>query len=116
MKRNSYRTALLISASAALAVLASNPSTRTAAPAAADVGVALAAPAGTLQAGPTLSPPSLTFASQIVGTTSGPQVVTLTNSRGAPLRLPGLSALSVGFGNNSDFAQTNNSGSSLAAS
>ena len=35
--------------------------------------------------GPSLSPSSLTFASQIVGTTSGAQAVTLTNSSGAPL-------------------------------
>src|SRR5438552_3541482 len=44
MKRNTYRTALLISASAALAVLASSPSTRTVARSAASVGAQPAAP------------------------------------------------------------------------
>src|SRR2546425_9650843 len=66
--------------------------------------------------GPSLSPSSLTFASQIVGTTSGAQAVTLTNSSGAPLSISSILAFSVGRNQQPDFAQTNNCGSSLAAS
>jgi parallel beta-helix repeat protein len=55
-----------------------------------------------------LSPTSLTFGAQIVGTTSTAQVVTLTNG--------GNSALSIsGIVTTGDFAQTNNCGTSLAA-
>jgi len=56
----------------------------------------------------TLSPTSLTFASQTIGTTSAAQMVKLTNSGTAPLTLTTIAA-------SGDFAQTNNCGSSLAA-
>jgi hypothetical protein len=57
-------------------------------------------------------PTSLTFAAQVVGTTSAPQVVTLTNNLTTTLTIS-----SIGFtGTNSgDFAQTNNCGSSVNA-
>jgi hypothetical protein len=55
-----------------------------------------------------LSPTSLTFASQIVGTTSAPQVVTLTNTGSEALVLTSITP-SAGY------AQTNNCGSSLVA-
>lgn len=55
-----------------------------------------------------LSPTSLTFASQTVGTTSSPQVVTLSNSGSLALSITSITA-SAGF------AQTNNCGSSVAA-
>jgi hypothetical protein len=54
-----------------------------------------------------LSPTTLTFASQIVGTTSTAQTATLTNSGNAPLNITGISA-------SGDFAQTNTCGTSLA--
>jgi hypothetical protein len=56
-----------------------------------------------------LSPTSLTFASQTVGTTSTAQVATLTNTGTTSLTIT-----SVGI--SGDFAQTNNCGSSVAAS
>jgi beta-propeller repeat-containing protein/ASPM-SPD-2-Hydin domain-containing protein/centrosomal CEP192-like protein len=56
----------------------------------------------------TLSTLSLTFGEQPVGTTSGPQTVTLTNSGNAPMTISGFT-VSV------DFVQTNNCGGSLAA-
>lgn len=56
----------------------------------------------------TLSPTSLTFAGQLVGTTSAPQSVTLTNAGGSALTLTSITA-SAGFG------QTNTCGSSVAA-
>ncbi len=55
-----------------------------------------------------LSPTSLTFASQTVGTTGAPQVVTLTNTGSEALVLTSITP-SAGY------AQTNNCGSSLAA-
>jgi len=63
--------------------------------------------------GAVLSPTAVTFAPQPVGTTSAPQTVTLTN--------PGtgiLTIASVGITgtNAAEFAQTNNCGTSLAAS
>ena len=55
-----------------------------------------------------LSPTSLTFASQVVGTTSAAQNITLSNG--------GTAALSIsGIGISGDFAQSNNCGTSLAA-
>jgi FG-GAP-like repeat/Cep192 domain 4 len=61
-----------------------------------------------------ISPTSLTFPLQTVGTTSAPQTVTVTNSGGAAM------ILSIGlFGpsgpSNPNFAQTNNCGGSLGA-
>ena len=54
-----------------------------------------------------LSPTTLTFASQSVGTTSTAQTATLANSGNAPLNITGISA-------SGDFAQTNTCGTSLA--
>ncbi|HET7015096.1 MAG TPA: choice-of-anchor D domain-containing protein [Streptosporangiaceae bacterium] len=59
---------------------------------------------------PTLSvtPASLTFASQTVNTTSGAQTVTVKNTGTATASVSGISA-------SGDFAQTNNCGTSIAA-
>jgi hypothetical protein len=57
----------------------------------------------------TFSPSSLAFASQSVSTTSAAQTITLTNSGTAALTLSSIAA-------SGDFAQTNNCGTSLAAS
>jgi phospholipase C len=65
---------------------------------------------GTSGAAVTLSPTSLTFASQGVGTTSSPQTVTLTNSGGATLSITGVSIAGT---DPADFAQTNTCGSSV---
>jgi len=67
-----------------------------------------------LQAGPkvTLSPASLLFPTQLVGTPSASQVVTLTNTGGAALS---LSSLLVSGLNAADFVQTNTCGSSVSA-
>ena len=64
--------------------------------------------------GVSLSPTSLTFASQTVSTTSGAQTVTLTNTGNAPLNITGISLNGTNPG---DFAQTNTcpTGGSLAA-
>jgi hypothetical protein len=56
----------------------------------------------------TISPSSLTFSSQSVGTTSSPQAVTLTNNQTSALTSISVSATG-------DFAQTNTCGTSLAA-
>jgi Beta-propeller repeat/Cep192 domain 4/Abnormal spindle-like microcephaly-assoc'd, ASPM-SPD-2-Hydin/HYDIN/CFA65/VesB-like, Ig-like domain len=56
----------------------------------------------------TLTPASLIFSDQPVGTTSGPQDVTLTNSGNAPLNFNGASVSGA-------YAQTNNCGAQLAA-
>ena len=58
-----------------------------------------------------LSPTSLTFASQAVGATSAAQTVTLTNSGTAALS---ISSIALSGTNAGDFAQTNNCGSSVA--
>ena len=57
-----------------------------------------------------LSPSSLTFPNQVVGTTSAPQQLTLTNTGTATLS---ITSFIVGGVNSGDFAQTNNCGSSL---
>ena len=59
-----------------------------------------------------LSTASLTFAPQLVGTTSAAQTVTLSNPSNAALA---ISSISMGGTNNTNFAQTNDCGSSLAA-
>ena len=59
-----------------------------------------------------ISPNSLSFSSQNQGTTSPAQSVTLTNSGNAAL---GITAISVGGTNPTDFQQTNSCGSSVAA-
>jgi WD40 repeat protein len=56
----------------------------------------------------TLSPGSLVFGSQLVGSTSAPLTVSLTNTSGADLTISGIVA-------SGDFAQSNNCGSSVAA-
>lgn len=58
-----------------------------------------------------LTPSSLTFADQVVGTTSAAQQLTLTNTGTATLT---ITSVTVGGANSGDFAQTNNCGSSLA--
>ncbi|HXJ96314.1 MAG TPA: choice-of-anchor D domain-containing protein [Terriglobia bacterium] len=60
----------------------------------------------------TLSVPSLTFASQAVGTTSAAQAVTLTNTGTAALS---ITSISITGTNPGDFAQTNTCGTSVAA-
>jgi hypothetical protein len=55
----------------------------------------------------TLSPASITFVSQVIGTTSPTQSATLSNTGTAPLT---ISAITI----TGDFAQTNNCGNSLA--
>jgi len=79
-------------------------------------GSSASAPPETVTVGPgvfsqgcpfTLSATSLTFAAQIVGTTSAPQSVTLTNTSGGVLAMGSISA-------SGNFKQTNTCGSSLA--
>jgi len=53
----------------------------------------------------TLTPTSVSFASQVVGTTSAAQTVTVRNSGAAPLA---ISSILLGGTNAGDFAQTNN--------
>jgi len=60
----------------------------------------------------TLSPTSLTFASQLVGTTSSPQNVTLTNTGTASLS---ITKINITGANVRDYAQTNNCGKTVAA-
>ena len=55
-----------------------------------------------------LSPTSLSFGDQSVGTTSSPQSVTLSNNGSVPIAISGIST-------SGDFAQTNSCGSTLAA-
>ena len=55
-----------------------------------------------------LSPSTLTFATQLMGTTSSSQAITLTNSGTAALAISSIAA-------SGDFAQTNNCGTLLAA-
>lgn len=77
------------------------------APAAAKaISIVVAAPAPAPAA--TLSPESLTFASQAVGSTSAAQIVTLTNSGAEPLAISSISALG-------DFVESQSCGTSLAA-
>jgi Beta-propeller repeat/Abnormal spindle-like microcephaly-assoc'd, ASPM-SPD-2-Hydin len=56
----------------------------------------------------TLSPTSLTFPTQLVGTASAPQNVTLTNSGAASLSITSIATTG-------DFSQTNNCGTTVAA-
>jgi hypothetical protein len=62
--------------------------------------------------GVSVSPASLTFASQAVGTTSPAQVVTLVNNLSTALT---ISSINFTGANNGDFAQTNTCGTSVAA-
>jgi hypothetical protein len=61
----------------------------------------------------TLSPASLTFVNQAVGTTSSPQTVTVTNSGNTTLTITSIKITGAGSGN---FAQTNNCGTLSAGS
>jgi hypothetical protein len=63
--------------------------------------------AGAPAANVTVSPSSLTFASQIVGTTSSPQTITLTNTSAASATLSAITTTG-------NFASANTCGSSLA--
>ena len=63
---------------------------------------------GTSTATLSVTPASLTFASQTVNTTSGAQTVTVKNTGTATATVSGISA-------SGDFAQTNNCGSQVAA-
>jgi hypothetical protein len=58
----------------------------------------------------TLSPSSLTFTSQAIGTKSAPQTVTLTNTSSVPLN---ISSIALTGSNPSDYSQTNTCGSSV---
>ena len=62
---------------------------------------------GTISAYATLTPASLPFGNQSVGTSSASQVATLTNNGPGTVNISGISV-------SGDFAQTNNCGSSLA--
>ena len=59
-----------------------------------------------------LTPPSLNFGNQAVGTTSTPQVSRLTNTGSATLT---ITSISVTGANGGDFAETNNCGTSVPA-
>ena len=63
----------------------------------------------------TLGAPSVSFANQMVGTTSAAQGVSLKNTGTAPLTFTG-SGISITGTNSGDFSQTNNCGASLAIS
>lgn len=67
---------------------------------------------GTTSGSVTLSPTSLTFASQTVGTTSPAQTETLNNATSAAVSISGIAISGTNAG---DFAETNNCGSSVAA-
>jgi FG-GAP-like repeat len=74
----------------------------------ANVLVALQAVGGVVKS----SPASLDFASPLlIGTTSSPQLMTLTNGGNATLKITGIT---ISGTNTSDFAQTNTCGSTLA--
>ena len=59
----------------------------------------------------TLSPTSLSFGNQVVGTTSSAQVITLTNTGTSSLS---LTTIKLSGGNRTDYSQTNTCGGSLA--
>jgi hypothetical protein len=65
-----------------------------------------------LQIPVSLSPTSVAFGNQTVGTRSKPQAVTLTNNGGSALS---ITAIKITGNNSNDFAQTNNCGTSLPA-
>ncbi len=69
-------------------------------------GTAVTAPAVSL------SPSTLTFASQSVGSSSAAQTITLTNTGGSALT---ISSLALTGTNSGDFSQTNTCGTSVAA-
>jgi hypothetical protein len=59
-----------------------------------------------------LSPTSLTFATQLINTSSAAQNVTLTNTGNGTLT---ITSIGISGGNSTDFSQTNNCGTSVAA-
>jgi hypothetical protein len=59
-----------------------------------------------------LSPSSLSFVNQLLGTVAVPQTITLTNTGNAALSVTSLAIIGA---NPTDFAQTNNCGSSVTA-
>jgi len=61
-----------------------------------------------------LTPPSLNFGTQPVNTTSVPKVITLVNKGDATVNFTGT-GISIGGADPSDFAQTNNCGTSVAS-
>jgi hypothetical protein len=61
---------------------------------------------------PVLSPSSLTFGPETIGAKSAAQALTLNNAGSAPLTITSIALTGAG---SSDFAQTNNCGSSVAA-
>jgi len=63
--------------------------------------------------GVSLSPATLTFAAQAVGTSSAPQVITLTNSGASQLTINMITITGLNVG---DFSQTNTCGTGVAAS
>jgi hypothetical protein len=60
----------------------------------------------------TLAPPSLSFTPELVGTASGPQAETVTNTGSNPVL---INSVALAGTNAADFGQTNSCGSSLAA-
>jgi len=58
----------------------------------------------------TLAPPSLSFAPQLIGTVSGAQVETITNTGSSPVAINSIALT----GTNTDYSQTNTCGSNLA--
>ena len=60
----------------------------------------------------TLAPPGVTFANQVVDSSSSPQTVTLTNNGSASLKVTSVSILGT---NSGDFTQTNTCGGVVAA-
>ena len=72
-------------------------------------GTAVAAPAPAV----TFAPTSLTFASQLVGSSSAAQSVTLTNSGNATLSITGVTITGTNAG---DYSETNTCAATLAAS
>jgi hypothetical protein len=65
-----------------------------------------------VQPAASVSPTSLLFLPQLVGTTSGAQTVRLSNTGSGTLT---ISSIAISGGNSGDFAQTNNCGGSVAA-
>jgi len=62
----------------------------------------------------TLAPPSLSFAPQLIGTVSGAQVETITNTGSSSVSINSISIAPSGT-NSADYSQTNTCGSILAA-
>lgn len=65
-----------------------------------------------LQTPVSVSPASLAFGDQTIGTSSAPQTVTLTNLKPSALK---INSIGIGGTDSSDFSQTNNCGTSVPA-